>query len=109
MLKIYVLKLSKVLIFKNFEYQLLKIRPLFQRSEEKCPDIIQKEVYEFEDRNGELLCLRPEGTAGLVRALITNGLMNDEIKNTFIWAQCLDMKGLKKEEKDNFFKQEQSS
>ena len=44
---------------------------------------MQKEVYEFKDRKDNLLCLRPEGTAGLVRALITNGLDNDEIKKYF--------------------------
>ena len=98
--------------FKSFNFQefrtpIVENKTLFQRSVGESSDIIQKEVYEFEDRNGEILCLRPEGTAGLVRALITNGLMNDEIKK-FTWVQCLGMKGLKKVEKDNFFRLEQS-
>ena len=75
-------------IFRSFNFQefrtpILENKSLFERSAGDTSDIVQKEVYEFEDRKGDLLCLRPEGTAGIVRALVTNGLDNDEIKKYF--------------------------
>ena len=42
---------------------------LFKRSIGEVTDIVEKEMYTFEDRNGESLTLRPEGTAGCVRAV----------------------------------------
>ena len=49
---------------------------LFKRSIGEVTDIVEKEMYTFEDRNGDSLTLRPEGTAGCVRAAIQNGLLN---------------------------------
>ncbi len=49
---------------------------LFSRSIGEVTDIVEKEMYTFEDRNGDSLSLRPEGTAGCVRAAIQNGLLN---------------------------------
>lgn len=49
---------------------------LFKRSIGEVTDIVEKEMYSFDDRNGESLTLRPEGTAGCVRAAIQNGLLN---------------------------------
>ncbi len=48
---------------------------LFQRSIGEVTDIVEKEMYTFDDRNGESLTLRPEGTAGCVRAAIQQGLL----------------------------------
>jgi len=48
---------------------------LFRRSIGEVTDIVEKEMYTFEDRNGESLTLRPEGTAGCVRAAIQQGLL----------------------------------
>lgn len=48
---------------------------LFQRSIGEVTDIVEKEMYSFEDRNGDSLTLRPEGTAGCVRAAIQQGLL----------------------------------
>ena len=48
---------------------------LFRRSIGEVTDIVEKEMYSFEDRNGESLTLRPEGTAGCVRAAIQQGLL----------------------------------
>lgn len=48
---------------------------LFRRSIGEVTDIVEKEMYSFEDRNGESLTLRPEGTAGCVRAVIEHGLL----------------------------------
>ena len=94
--------------FKSFNFQefrtpVIENKSLFQRSVGESSDIIQKEVYEFADRNGEMLCLRPEGTAGLVRALITNGLMNDEIKKFFYLGPMFRYERPQKGRKRQFF------
>lgn len=49
---------------------------LFKRSIGEVTDIVEKEMYTFGDRNDESLTLRPEGTAGCVRAVIQQGLLN---------------------------------
>ena len=47
---------------------------VFARSLGDTSDVVMKEMYTFEDRGGDSLTLRPEGTAGVCRALVTNGL-----------------------------------
>ena len=51
---------------------------LFKRSIGEVTDIVEKEMYSFEDRNGEGLTLRPEATAGIVRAGIGHGLFHNQ-------------------------------
>ncbi len=51
---------------------------LFKRSIGEVTDIVEKEMYTFEDRNGESLTLRPEGTAGCVRACEEYGLLYNQ-------------------------------
>jgi histidyl-tRNA synthetase len=53
---------------------------LFKRSIGEVTDIVEKEMYTFEDRNGDSLTLRPEGTAGCVRACIQNGLLHNQLQ-----------------------------
>ncbi len=53
---------------------------LFKRSIGEVTDIVEKEMYTFEDRNGDMLTLRPEGTAGCVRAGIENGLLHNQVQ-----------------------------
>jgi histidyl-tRNA synthetase len=48
---------------------------LFARAIGDATDVVEKEMYTFADRNGDLLSLRPEGTAGVVRAVLQNGLL----------------------------------
>jgi len=48
---------------------------LFARAMGAATDVVEKEMYSFEDRNGDQLSLRPEGTAGVVRAVLQNGLL----------------------------------
>jgi len=48
---------------------------LYQRSIGEATDIVEKEMYSFPDRKGEMLSLRPENTAGCVRAVIENGML----------------------------------
>lgn len=47
---------------------------LFQRSVGDTTDVVQKEMYTFEDKGGRSITLRPEGTAGVVRSFIENGM-----------------------------------
>jgi histidyl-tRNA synthetase len=51
---------------------------LFKRSIGEYTDIVQKEMFTFEDPGGDSLTLRPEATAGIVRAMITNGLLHNQ-------------------------------
>lgn len=51
---------------------------LFARAIGDVTDIVQKEMYTFADRNGDSLTLRPEGTAGVVRALIEHGALRGQ-------------------------------
>jgi len=56
------------------ETPLLEETALFKRSVGESSDIVGKEMYQFEDKGGNDVCLRPEGTAGVVRAFIQNKL-----------------------------------
>src|SRR3954462_2910040 len=51
---------------------------LFHRGTGESTDIVQRETFTFKDRGDESLTLRPEGTPGVERALIANGLLNDQ-------------------------------
>ncbi|MCK4703955.1 MAG: histidine--tRNA ligase [Gammaproteobacteria bacterium] len=53
---------------------------LFCRSIGEVTDIVEKEMYTFEDRNGDRLTLRPEGTASCVRAGIQHGILHNQIR-----------------------------
>lgn len=69
-------------ILDNYGYQeirtpLLEKTELFERSIGAITDIVEKEMYTFTDRNGERLTLRPEGTAGCVRATLENNLLRN--------------------------------
>lgn len=52
---------------------------LFQRSIGEVTDIVEKEMYTFADRNGDSLTLRPEGTAGCLRACLEHGLLHNQM------------------------------
>lgn len=51
---------------------------LFKRSIGEVTDIVEKEMYTFDDRNGDSLTLRPEGTAGCLRACLEHSLLNGQ-------------------------------
>ena len=61
---------------REIRMPLLEPTELFKRSIGEVTDIVEKEMYTFEDRNGDSLTLRPEGTAGCVRAGIQHSLFN---------------------------------
>ena len=50
---------------------------LFKRGVGEVTDVVQKEMYTFEDKEGRTFALRPEGTASVVRAIIENGKTSD--------------------------------
>jgi len=52
---------------------------LFQRGVGGTTDVVQKEMYPFQDRDGKSLSPRPEGTAGVVRAMLENGKCSDTL------------------------------
>ena len=67
-------------VFAAYGYDEIRIpvvekTELFARAIGDATDVVEKEMYTFEDRNGDLLSLRPEGTAGVVRAVLQNGLL----------------------------------
>ena len=67
-------------IFTSYGYQEIRL-PLVERTElfargvGKSTDIVSKEMYTFEDKGGEIISLRPEGTASCVRACLENDLL----------------------------------
>jgi histidyl-tRNA synthetase len=64
--------------YNEIRLPLLEYTELFRRSIGEVTDIVEKEMYTFEDRNGESLTLRPEATASVVRAGMTNGLLHNQ-------------------------------
>ena len=66
--------------FEQIRIPLLEKTDVFTRAIGSATDVVAKEMYSFEDRNGESLSLRPEGTAGVVRAVLQNGLLYGPVK-----------------------------
>ena len=60
---------------------------LFKRSIGEVTDIVEKEMYTFNDRNGDSLTLRPEGTAGCLRACIEHGLLHNQVHRLWYYGQ----------------------
>ena len=61
--------------FGEIRVPLLERSEVFSRAIGEATDVVEKEMYSFQDRNGDSLSLRPEGTAGVVRAVLQNGLL----------------------------------
>lgn len=62
--------------YQEIRFPIVEKTELFSRSIGEVTDIVEKEMYTFADRNGDKLTLRPEGTAGCVRAAMQNGMLN---------------------------------
>ncbi len=60
--------------FSEWQTPIFEDTKVFSRTLGETSDVVTKEMYTFDDRGGDSLTLRPEGTAGICRALITNGL-----------------------------------
>ncbi len=67
-------KLFENYSFKEIRTPVFEHTELFQRGVGDTTDVVQKEMYTFEDKGGRSITLRPEGTAGVVRAYIENGM-----------------------------------
>ena len=66
--------------YREIRLPIVEKSELFARAVGDNTDIVEKEMYSFEDRSGENLTLRPEGTAGCVRAGIENGFLHNQIQ-----------------------------
>ncbi len=64
--------------YREIRVPVVERTELFRRSIGEVTDIVEKEMYTFQDRSGDSLTLRPEATAGIVRAGISNGLIHNQ-------------------------------
>lgn len=64
--------------YKEIRFPILETTDLFRRSIGEVTDIVEKEMYTFDDRNGDSVTLRPEGTASCVRACEQHGLLYNQ-------------------------------
>ena len=64
--------------YQEIRMPLLESTQLFKRTIGEVTDIVEKEMYTFNDLNGDSLTLRPEGTAGCVRACLEHGLLHNQ-------------------------------
>lgn len=64
--------------YREIRMPIVEMSELFSRAVGEVTDIVEKEMYTFSDRNGDMLTLRPEGTAGCVRAGIQHGLLHNQ-------------------------------
>ena len=75
--------------YSEIRLPIVEQTPLFKRAIGEVTDVVEKEMYTFEDRNGDSLTLRPEGTAGCVRAGIEHGLLlQPGTAGCGTWARC---------------------
>src|SRR5205809_3930032 len=70
--------------YGNMRLPVVEATQLFSRSIGEATDIVEKEMYTFPDRNGDSLTLRPEATAGIVRAAIEHSLLYEGPKK--VWT-----------------------
>lgn len=79
-------------VVSSYGYQEIRVpiaesSAVFSRGIGAGTDVIEKEMYSFEDRNGEQLSLRPEATAGVVRAGIQHGLLYNQVQRLWTFGQ----------------------
>lgn len=70
--------------YQQIRLPIVESTELFKRSIGEVTDIVEKEMYTFADRNGDSLTLRPEGTAGCVRAMLEHGLLGGGVSHK-VW------------------------
>ncbi len=71
--------------FREIRIPIVEQVEVFTRAIGQTTDVVEKEMYAFPDRNGDLLSLRPEGTAGVVRSAIQHGLL--QTPGLKVWYQ----------------------
>ena len=86
---------SKVIdeVMEKYNYNFIRVpvfesSELFHRSVGETTDIVTKETYDFTDRGGRNMTLRPEGTAGVVRSFIENKMYGDDNKPAKFYYNC---------------------
>lgn len=79
------LAVAKRYMFKEIHTPIFEFTNVFKRTLGETSDVVSKEMYTFEDRGGESITLRPEGTAPVARAVISNGLTQN-LPLKFIYA-----------------------
>ena len=78
-------------VMANYCYQEIRLpvvekTELFKRSIGEVTDIVEKEMYTFNDRNNDSLTLRPEGTAGCLRACLEHGLLHNQVHRLWYYG-----------------------
>ena len=78
-------------VLANYGYQEIRLpivekTELFKRSIGEVTDIVEKEMYTFNDRNNDSLTLRPEGTAGCLRACLEHGLLHNQVHRLWYYG-----------------------
>lgn len=73
------LETAELFGFREIRFPTVEYTGLFNRSVGDTTDVVQKEMYTFLDKGNRSVTLRPEGTAGTVRAVIQNGLLNEAL------------------------------
>lgn len=68
----------KLFGYREIVPPILERSELFERGIGESTDIVEKEMYKFEDRNGDLVSLRPEATAGILRAVVEHSMLKKE-------------------------------
>jgi histidyl-tRNA synthetase len=66
-------RVRRLYCFQRLEIPVFEATQVFARSLGETTDVVSKEMYTYEDRGGDSITLRPEFTAGIARAYITNG------------------------------------
>lgn len=72
--------------YKEIRLPIVEKTALFKRSIGEVTDIVEKEMYTFADRNGDSLTLRPEGTAGCLRACVEHSLLYNQIQRLWYYG-----------------------
>ncbi len=73
------LEIARSFGFREIRTPVFEHTELFQRGVGEATDVVQKEMYTFDDKGGRSITLRPEGTAGAVRAFLEHGLYNEPL------------------------------
>ena len=73
------LRIAERFGFREMRTPVFEHTELFQRGVGDTTDVVQKEMYTFDDKGGRSITLRPEGTAGAVRAFLEHGLFNEPL------------------------------
>ncbi|MEJ6514612.1 MAG: histidine--tRNA ligase [Pseudomonadales bacterium] len=79
-------------VFGSYGYReiglpILESTQLFKRAVGEATDVVEKEMYTFDDRNGESVTMRPEGTAGAVRYALQHGLLFNQVQRFWYSGQ----------------------